>query len=155
MWIAEFALRGGVKITTVRHYVRERLLTPEAGLAGGSRPYLDLTEADLRRLKAIQAGKALGISLSEMRTLVAERRSGNSRTKMLKAMVQHREKLQRRALDLERILSFLNRMIAWLEAGSKVTAPLHSKRNVCLVGGTAMRHACAGSEFAGTLMWNT
>lgn len=126
MWIAEFASRAGVKITTVRHYVREGLLSPQAGLAGGSRPYLDFTETDLRLLKAVQAGQALGMSLSEMRMLVAERRSGNSRTKMLKAMVKHREELQRRALDLERMLSFLNRKIAWLEEGSKGPAPLHS-----------------------------
>lgn len=126
VWIAEFASRSGVKITTVRHYVREGLLAPKAGLAGGSRPYLDFTETDLRLLKAIQAGQALGMSLSEIRMLVAERRSGNGRTKMLKVMVLHREKLQRRALDLQTMLSFLNRKIAWLEAGSKGPAPLHS-----------------------------
>jgi len=56
MWIAEFARRGGVKPTTVRHYVREGLLTPATGLAGGSRPYLEFTEADLRLLGAIRAG---------------------------------------------------------------------------------------------------
>jgi hypothetical protein len=27
MWIAEFASRGGVKTTTIRHYVREGLQT--------------------------------------------------------------------------------------------------------------------------------
>jgi MerR family Zn(II)-responsive transcriptional regulator of zntA len=126
MWIAEFASRGGVKTTTIRHYVREGLLTPKTGLTGGSRPYLDFTEADLRLLKAIQEGQALGMSLLEIRTLVAERRSGNGRTKMLKAMVQHREKLQRRAVELETMLLFLDRKIAWLEAGAKGPAPLHT-----------------------------
>ena len=125
MWIAEFASRGGVKTTTVRHYVREGLLTPKAGLAGGSRPYLEFTEADLRLLKAIQAGQALGMSLLEIRTLIAERRSDKGSTRMLKAMVQHREKLKRRAADLQAMLLFLNRKIAWLEAGSKGPAPLH------------------------------
>jgi MerR family transcriptional regulator, Zn(II)-responsive regulator of zntA len=126
MWIAEFASRGGVKTTTIRHYVREGLLTPKTGLTGGSRPYLDFTESDLRLLNAIQEGQALGMSLLEIRTLVAERRSGNGRTKMLKAMVQHREKLQRRAVELETMLLFLDRKIAWLEAGSNGPAPLHT-----------------------------
>jgi len=126
VWIAEFASRGAVKITTVRHYVREGLLAPTAGLAGGSRPYLDFTDADLRMLKAIQAGQALGMSLPEIRTLVVERRSGRGNIKMLKAMVQHREKLKRRAIELEAMLLFLDKKIAWLEAGSKNPAPLHS-----------------------------
>lgn len=125
MWIAEFASRGSVKTTTVRHYVRERLLTPKTGLVGGSRPYLDFTEADLKLLKAIQAGQALGMSLLEIRTLVAERRSGNGSSRMLKALVQHREKLKRRAVDLQTMLSFLERKIEWLEAGSKGPAPSH------------------------------
>jgi len=125
MWIAEFALRGGVKTTTVRHYVREGLLAPKAGLAGGSRPYLEFTEADLRLLAAIQAGQALGMSLREIWLLIADRRSGNGSTKMLKALVQHREKLRRSAVELQTMLSFLDRKIAWLEAGAKGPAPLH------------------------------
>ena len=125
MWIAEFASRGGVKTTTIRHYVREGLLAPKAGLAGGSRPYLEFTEADLRLLTAIQAGQALGMSLLEIRALIAERRSGNGTTRMLKALIQHREKLKRRAVDLEAMLLFLDRKIAWLEAGSKGPVPLH------------------------------
>lgn len=123
MWIAEFAARGGVKTTTIRHYVREGLLAPKAGLAGGSRPYLDFTEADLRLLKAIQAGQALGMSLPEIRALVVERRSGNGRTKMLNALVQHRDKLRRKAVDLQAMLVLLDRKIAWLEAGAKGPAP--------------------------------
>ena len=66
------------------------------------------------------------MSLPEIRTLVVERRSGRGNIKMLKAMVQHREKLKRRAIELEAMLLFLDKKIAWLEAGSKNPAPLHS-----------------------------
>ena len=125
MWIAEFASLGGVKSTTVRHYVREGLLTPKTGLAGGSRPYFEFAETDLKLLKAIQAGQALGMSLSEIRMLVAERRSGNGSTRMLKSMRYHREKLKRRAVELQTMLLFLDRKIAWIEAGSKGPAPSH------------------------------
>lgn len=125
MWIAEFALRGGVKTTTIRHYIREGLLAPKTGLAGGSRPYLEFTEADLRLLAAIQAGQGLGMSLREIRLLIADRRSGNGIAKMLKAMIGHRERLRRNAVELQGMLLFLDRKIAWLEAGAKGPAPLH------------------------------
>jgi len=125
MWIAEFARRGGVKPTTVRHYVREGLLAPKAGLAGGSKPYLEFTEADLRLLNAIQAGQSLGMSLREIGMLIAERRSGNGKAKLLKALIRQRETLRQRAIELRTMLSFLDRKIAWLEAGASGPPPAH------------------------------
>ena len=119
MWIAEFARRAGVKQTTVRHYLREGLLSPRTGLAGGSRPYLEFTEADLRLLSAIQAGQALGLSLPEIKLLIGERRSGSGQARMLKALTAQRDKLRGRALELQGMLAFLDRKIAWLETGAK------------------------------------
>jgi MerR family Zn(II)-responsive transcriptional regulator of zntA len=126
MWIAEFARRAGVKPTTVRHYLREGLLSPRTGLAGGSRPYLEFTEADLRRLSAIQAGQALGLSLPEIKLLIGERRSGSGHARMLKALTAQRDTLRGRALELQAMLAFLDRKIAWLEAGAKGPPPSHA-----------------------------
>lgn len=126
MWIAEFARRAGVKPTTVRHYLREGLLSPRTGLAGGSRPYLEFTEADLRRLSAIQAGQALGLSLPEVKLLIGERRSGSGHARMLKALTAQRDTLRGRALALQAMLAFLDRKIAWLEAGAKGPPPSHA-----------------------------
>lgn len=126
MWIAEFARRAGVKQTTVRHYLREGLLSPRTGLAGGSRPYLEFTEADLRLLSAIQAGQALGLSLPEIKLLIGERRSGRGHARMLKALTAQRETLRGRALELQAMLTFLDRKIAWLEAGAKGPPPSHA-----------------------------
>lgn len=123
MWIAEFARRAGVKPTTVRHYLREGLLSPHTGLAGGSRPYLEFTEADLRLLSAIQAGQALGLSLPEIKLLIGERRSGSGQARMLKALTAQRDKLRGRALELQAMLAFLDRKIAWLEKGAKGPPP--------------------------------
>ncbi|MDI3384529.1 MerR family transcriptional regulator [Xenophilus aerolatus] len=125
MWIAEFARRGGVKPTTVRHYVREGLLTPATGLAGGSRPYLEFTEADLRLLGAIRAGQSLGMPLSEIAMLIAGRRSGDGKAKLLKALLAQREELRRRSKELRTMLSYLDRKIAWLQSGAKGPAPAH------------------------------
>lgn len=126
MWIAEFARRAGVKPTTVRHYLREGLLSPRTGLAGGSRPYLEFTEADLRRLSAIQAGQALGLSLPEIKLLIGERRSGSGHARMLRALTAQRDTLRGRALELQAMLAFLDRKIAWLEAGAKGPPPSHA-----------------------------
>lgn len=126
MWIAEFARCAGLQATTVRYYVREGLLMPKAGLAGGSRPYLDFTDADLQLVTAIRAGQALGLSLDEIRELIAERRSEGGRLKLLKAMICQREKLRQRALALQSMLLFLDRKIAWLEAGASGPAPTHN-----------------------------
>ncbi|MDA8448373.1 MerR family transcriptional regulator [Acidovorax sp. GBBC 3332] len=126
MWIAEFARRAGVKQTTVRHYLREGLLSPRAGPAGGSRPYLEFTESDLRLLSAIQAGQALGLSLQEIKLLIGERRSGSGQVRMLKALTAQRDRLRRRAQELRAMLTFLDRKIAWLEAGAKGPPPSHS-----------------------------
>lgn len=126
MWIAEFARRAGVKQTTVRHYLREGLLSPRAGPAGGSRPYLEFTESDLRLLSAIQAGQALGLSLQEIKLLIGERRSGSGQARMLKALTAQRDRLRRRAQELQAMLTFLDRKIGWLEAGAKGPPPSHA-----------------------------
>lgn len=125
MWIGEFARRAGVKPTTVRHYVREGLLAPRTSLAGGSNPYLEFTETDLRLLNAIQAGQSLGMSLGEIRMLIAERRSGNGKAKLLTALMGQRETLRQRAVELRTMLSFLDRKIAWLESGAGGPPPAH------------------------------
>lgn len=130
MWIAEFAQRAGVKATTVRHYLREGLLAPRTGLAGGSRPYLEFTDADLRLLSAIQAGQALGLSLQEIKLLIDERRSGGGSARTIKALSAQREKLRGRAVELQAMLAFLDRKIAWLEAGAKGPPPSHAIANV-------------------------
>lgn len=126
MWIAEFARRAGVRQTTVRHYLREGLLSPRTGPSGGSRPYLEFTESDLRLLSAIQAGQALGLSLQEIKLLIGERRSGSGHARMLKALTAQRDKLRGRALELQAMLTFLERKIAWLETGAKGPPPSHA-----------------------------
>ncbi len=127
MWIAEFSRRAGLRVTTVRHYVREGLLAPGSGRAGGSRPYLEFTEADLRLVAAIRAGQSLGLSLEEIGQLVARRRSGRGDAGLLKAMLRQRHKLRLRADELESMLSFLDRKIAWLEAGAVGPPPAHGR----------------------------
>ena len=145
MWIAEFAREAGVKQTTVRHYLREGLLPRRVGLHGGSRPYLEFTDADVRLLSAIQAGQALGMSLQEIKLLIAERRSGNGRARMLESMILQRDRLRDRARELRTMLAFLDQKIAWLESGAKGPPPAHGGgvrgKKSALQGGSADQRA--------------
>lgn len=134
MWIAEFSQRAGLSTTTVRHYVREGLLVPQEGLAGGSRPYAVFTQADLRLVGAIRSGQSLGLSLKEIRQLIAERRSGGGRRTLLKTMISQREKLRLRAIELQSMLSFLDRKIEWLEAGANGAPPMHGSERAATGG---------------------
>lgn len=117
MWIGEFSEVAGLSVGTVRFYVRTGLLHPKVGAAGGSRPYLDFSPRDLRLVAAIRAGQALGMSLDEIKSLVDERRAGGGQGKMLQAMTVQRERLGRRAAEVEALIRFVDAKISWLRAG--------------------------------------
>jgi len=123
MWIGEFSAAAGLPVGTVRFYVRSGLLHPRLGAAGGSRPYLEFSARDLRLVASIRAGQALGLSLTEIRSLMDERRVGGGSAKMLRTMVAQREKLRRRAAELEALIGFVDAKIAWLQTGRAGPVP--------------------------------
>ena len=98
MWIGEFSQAAGLNLATVRFYVRSGLLHPRPGSVGGSRPYMEFSQKDLRTLNSIRAGQALGMSLAEIKLLASERRAGGKQ-RMLQAMIAQRDKLARQAAD--------------------------------------------------------
>ncbi|WP_073468704.1 MerR family transcriptional regulator [Rhizobacter sp. OV335] len=117
MWIGEFSERAGLNVATVRFYVRSGLLHPRQGSVGGARPYMEFSEKDLRNLGAIRAGQAMGMSLSEIKLLVSERRAGG-RDRMLQAMLAQQEKLNERAEELSAMQKFVDAKISWLRGGA-------------------------------------
>ncbi len=66
--IGKLAKRGGVGIDTVRYYERAGLLAPRSRLASGYRRYGDL---ELSRLRFIRRAQALGVTLKEIKELLA------------------------------------------------------------------------------------
>lgn len=117
MWIGEFAQVAGLNVAAVRFYVRLGLLHPRPGSVGGSRPYMEFSQKDLRTVKAIRAGQAMGMSLAEIKLLASERRVGGKQ-RMLQAMIAQRDKLQERATELEALRQFIVAKIAWLRSGA-------------------------------------
>lgn len=122
MWIAEFSQAAGLNVATVRFYVRQGLLTPSAGMAGGARPYLEFSPRDLRIVAAVRAGQAMGMSLADIKLLMNERRAGGRKV-MLQTMVAQREKLGRQAKELAAMVRFIDAKISWLRAGASGAPP--------------------------------
>lgn len=122
MWIAEFSEAAGLGVATVRFYVREGLLQPRTGHAGGTRPYLDFSQRDLRVVAAIRAGQAMGMSLAEIKLLMNERRAGG-KSRMLQAMLEQRDKLSQRAEELAAMRRFVDEKILWLRADGTGSPP--------------------------------
>ena len=116
MWIGEFANAAGLNVATVRFYVRSGLLQPRQGSVGGTRPYMEFSEKDLRTLSAIRAGQAMGMSLAEIKRLSASVRAGG-RERMLQAMIVQRDRLGDRAKEVSAMLQFVDAKIRWLRRG--------------------------------------
>lgn len=73
MRIGEVAERAGVSAKALRYYERVGLL-PEADRTAGG--YRDYPEAVLDRLGFIRAGQAVGLSLGELKGVIAFREQG-------------------------------------------------------------------------------
>ena len=122
MWISQLAEEAKLSTSTVRFYVREGLLQPRTGRAGGSRPYLEFSERDLRRAAVIRMGQAIGLSLTEIRLLADERRVGG-RDRMLQTMTGQRAQLRKRAAEIAALSRFLDLKIHWLTHGCMGSPP--------------------------------
>lgn len=109
MKIGQLARRSGVGIDTVRYYEREGLLPKPPRLASGYRSY-DL--GDLKRLRFVRRGKALGFTLPEIRELLALSARGGEDMAAMKAAAQHKlADVERRLDELARIRDGLKALI--------------------------------------------
>ncbi|MBO9662188.1 heavy metal-responsive transcriptional regulator [Dokdonella sp.] len=109
MKIGQLAQRSGVGIDTVRYYEREGLLPKPSRLASGYRSY-DL--GDLKRLRFVRRGKALGFTLPEIRELLALSQHGDEDMASMKAAAQQKlADVERRLEELARIRDGLNALI--------------------------------------------
>lgn len=91
-YIGRAAAAAGLTAKTLRYYERLGLLSPAGRTATGYRVY---SPADLRRLGFIVKAKRLGLSLREIREILAIRDGGRAPC----IHVQHL--LQRKARDME------------------------------------------------------
>lgn len=111
MKIGQLAQRSGVGIDTVRYYEREGLLPKPPRLASGYRSYGPI---DLKRLRFVRRGKALGFTLPEIRELLALSSHGGKDMAAMKAVAQ--EKLADVESKLVELARIRDGLIALIEA---------------------------------------
>lgn len=99
MKVNELAKRGGVTAETVRHYAREKLLSPQRHPDNG---YQLFSATDLERLGFIQRARKLGFSVAEIRDILAHADQGDSPCPLVRDLLAMRlPQIRARIAELE------------------------------------------------------
>jgi MerR family copper efflux transcriptional regulator len=101
MRIGELAEQAGISTKAIRYYEQIGILPPSARTASGYRSY---DEAALRRLGFVRAAQAVGLTLGEIRQVIAFRDDGQA------PCAHVSELLQRHAADLDARIRELQRL---------------------------------------------
>lgn len=124
MLISEFARTTALSVDTVRYYIRRGLLRPSAGSKGGSNPYQQFAEEDVFAAQTIHLGQALGMSLKDIGAFLEDHRSGKlTQEKTIGLLAAQRDRLFRRAAELQAMSAYLEAKITWLRS-KRGTQPL-------------------------------
>jgi len=124
MMIAAFARESRLSVDAVRLYVRQSLLHPEIGMKGGSRPYQTFSALDLEKARIIRAGQVLGLSLKEIGAFINKRAfDGKEDDVVIAFLEEQRNRLAGRISELEKLVSFVDAKIAWLNDPSVGPSP--------------------------------
>ncbi len=108
MRIGEIADRSGVGVKTIRYYEGIGVLPPPARTPSGYRDY-DATVVD--RLTFVRAAQSVGLTLGEIREIVALRDRGETPCGHVSELLQRRAaETQRRVDDLRRLQGELRRL---------------------------------------------
>lgn len=98
MFIGELSRQAGVPTQTIRYYERFGLMDQPDRTESRYRLY---SWEDVERLRFIQKAKLFGLSLDEIKELIAIRAEGNPPCKHLKQLVQHHiDDLDRRIREM-------------------------------------------------------
>jgi DNA-binding transcriptional MerR regulator len=106
--IGEVAQRSGVPVKTIRYYEEIGVLAPPARTASGYRDY-DAGVVD--RLAFVRAAQAIGLTLGEIREIVALRDRGEAPCAHVTELIGRRAaEIEARITDLQRLQRELRRL---------------------------------------------
>ncbi|MBI2710121.1 MAG: heavy metal-responsive transcriptional regulator [Actinobacteria bacterium] len=109
MLIGELAQRSGVPAKTLRYYEEIGLLRPPARSASGYRDYVDEV---IDRLAFIKSSQALGLSLGEIRSVIAMREDGDEPCgHVLQLLVDRAAEIDRTIRDLRALKAELRLLV--------------------------------------------
>jgi MerR family transcriptional regulator, copper efflux regulator len=124
MLISEFSHATGLSVDTIRFYIRRGLMQPKLGLKGGRNPYQIFEPEHVQAAKVIRLSQSLGFSLKEIAALANEYSSGNMTQARSRAiMTSQLQRLEQKASEIETLIGFVRRKIAWTEAGQTGEEP--------------------------------
>ncbi len=117
MRIGELAERAGISAKAIRYYEQVGILAPPARTTSGYRAY---DEAVLGRLGFVRAAQALGLTLGEIRQIIAFRDDGAAPCAHVTALLQRRaDELERRIAELRQLQGEIN----WLAERAAMLDP--------------------------------
>jgi DNA-binding transcriptional MerR regulator len=108
MRIGELSRESGVPPTTLRYYEQAGLLAPPRRTASGYRAY---DEEALGRLSFIRAAQSVGLTLAEIRDVIAIRDGGRAPCRHVQELVERRRaEVRAKIRELRRLESELTRV---------------------------------------------
>jgi MerR family transcriptional regulator, copper efflux regulator len=108
MRIGELAERSGVPVKTIRYYEEIGVLARAERTPSG---YRDYDEPALDRLAFVRAGQAVGLTLGEIRQVVALRERGEAPCAHVVELVERRAReIERRIAEMQRLRGELRRL---------------------------------------------
>ncbi|MGH2659573.1 MAG: heavy metal-responsive transcriptional regulator [Actinomycetota bacterium] len=108
MRIGKLAEASGIPTTTIRYYEEIGLMPPPQRTASG---YRDYEPNSASRLEFIQAAQSVGLTLGEIREILAFRDQGEFPCRHVAALIdQHAAELSQRIRTLEAMLRDLERL---------------------------------------------
>lgn len=110
MFIGEIAAKSAVPIKTIRYYEEIGVLATPARSPSGYREY---DAHVIERLRFIRASKAIGLSLGEIREIVAFRDRGDVPCEhVLALLLRHAKEVEERLVELELARITLGRLVS-------------------------------------------
>lgn len=121
MRIGELAVRSGVPPKTIRYYEQIDLIPPPPRTAGGYREFGDDAAG---RLAFIRAAQSIGLSLGEIREILAFRDRGQAPCSHVATLIErHAADLSDRIAALERMRRDLEQLIrTWPSPSTETTS---------------------------------
>jgi MerR family copper efflux transcriptional regulator len=108
MRIGELAERAGISTKAIRYYEQIGILSPTARTASGYRAY---DEAALGRLSFVRAGQAVGLTLGEIRQIIAFRDNGQAPCAHVTDLLRrHAADLDQRIRELQQLRGELRQL---------------------------------------------
>lgn len=115
--VAEVARSADVTPATVRYYARMKLLTPRRNPDNGYRCF---SQGDLRRVEFIRQAQSLGLTIADIKTILATVDDGESPCQQVKSLVTDRLlHIQQQIADLHATEArIIDAIAGWRDTGS-------------------------------------